>query len=102
MSATAVRRNPAEAVLRTRLGALRLEDISAFVVTTEELEIERAAARLFVSPAALAQRLRGLELAVGGELLARTAPTVRLTPLGLRFLQCAIVLTTSVAGFAPS
>lgn len=57
-----------------------------FVVVAEELNISRAAARLFVTQQALSKQLRDLEDAIGVRLVERTTRSMALTPAGQAFL----------------
>ncbi|MEV6331191.1 LysR family transcriptional regulator [Streptomyces sp. NPDC051909] len=57
-----------------------------FVVVAEELNISRAAARLFVTQQALSKQLRDLEDAIGVRLVERTTRSMALTPAGEVFL----------------
>ncbi|MBH0246222.1 LysR family transcriptional regulator, partial [Streptomyces cavourensis] len=53
-----------------------------FVVVAEELNLSRAAPRLFVTQQALSKQLRDLEEAVGVRLLDRSTRRMALTPAG--------------------
>ncbi|RST22076.1 LysR family transcriptional regulator, partial [Streptomyces sp. WAC04770] len=57
-----------------------------FVVVAEELNLSRAAPRLFVTQQALSKQLRDLEEAVGVRLLDRSTRRMALTPAGEVFL----------------
>ncbi|RBL81590.1 LysR family transcriptional regulator, partial [Streptomyces cavourensis] len=57
-----------------------------FVVVAEELNLSRAAPRLFVTQQALSKQLRDLEEAVGVRLLDRSTRRMALTPAGEAFL----------------
>ena len=63
-------------------GRVTLWGIEVFLAVAEEGAISGAARRLGVSPSAVSQQVAGLELAVGAQLLDRTARPVRLTPAG--------------------
>jgi DNA-binding transcriptional LysR family regulator len=84
-----------------RLPQLRLELAQSFVVLAEELNITRAAARLFLSQPGLSRRIEALERTVGSCLIERTTRTVRLTAAGEAFLPHACRLLTELrAGIA--
>jgi len=57
-----------------------------FVVVAEELNMSRAATRLFVTQQALSKQLRDLEGDLGVRLLERTTRSMTLTPAGTAFL----------------
>ncbi|WP_106434105.1 LysR family transcriptional regulator [Streptomyces sp. e14] len=57
-----------------------------FVVVAEELNLSRAAPRLFVTQQALSKQLRDLEEAVGVRLFDRSTRSMALTPAGEEFL----------------
>jgi LysR family transcriptional regulator (chromosome initiation inhibitor) len=58
----------------------------AFQAVAELGSFERAAAKLSVTPSAVSQRVRALEIALGAALILRTRPC-RTTPMGQRLLQ---------------
>jgi LysR family transcriptional regulator, benzoate and cis,cis-muconate-responsive activator of ben and cat genes len=72
---------------------VELRQIISFLAVVEEGQFARAAARLFLSPAAVTGHVRALERALGVRLLER-AP-VGLTPAGLRFIAHAKALVNA-------
>lgn len=64
-----------------------LTDLRLFVLTAEESNITRAAARQHLSLAAASARIKALEIQAGLPLLYREARGVRLTPPGEAFLH---------------
>ncbi len=64
-------------------------DLVAFVAVAEERSFTRAAAKLGVSPSALSQTVRSLEVRLGIQLLTRTTRNVALTEAGERLLRIA-------------
>jgi DNA-binding transcriptional LysR family regulator len=65
---------------------MTLRQLEYLLAVVEEHSFTRAAKRLLVSQPALSQQVRALESSVGGPLLERLPTTVRVTPLGDRFL----------------
>lgn len=63
------------------------EDLVAFATIARTRSFTRAAADLGVSPSALSHAIRGLEVRVGVQLLARTTRSVAPTPAGERLLR---------------
>ncbi|HZC70634.1 MAG TPA: LysR family transcriptional regulator [Jatrophihabitans sp.] len=63
---------------------MELADVEAFLVLAEELHFGRTAARTYVSPARVSQRIHDMEREIGGTLFERTSRRVTLTPLGDR------------------
>lgn len=61
---------------------MELADLETFLVLTEELHFGRTAARVYVTPARVSQRIRVLEKQIGASLFERSSRRVRLTPLG--------------------
>lgn len=66
---------------------IELREIRVFLAVAEELHFGRAAARLRLTPSRVSQRLRELEVKLGGQLVQRTSRHVELTALGERFLE---------------
>jgi monoterpene epsilon-lactone hydrolase len=66
---------------------VELRHLRAFVAVAEELNFGRAAARLYVSQPALSRQIRGLEQAIGCELLRRSTHRVELTLAGEALLD---------------
>lgn len=64
-----------------------LAELSAFAIIGEERSFTRAAARLGVSQSALSHSLRGLEMRLGLQLLARTTRSVSPTAAGAALLR---------------
>jgi len=62
-------------------------DLLFFVTVAEELHFARAAARLYIVPATVTQRVRALEAELGVRLFDRTSRRVALTPAGRRLLE---------------
>ncbi len=62
-------------------------DLLFFVTVAEELHFARAAARLYIVPATVTQRVRALEADLGVRLFNRTSRRVALTPAGRRLLE---------------
>ena len=62
-------------------------DLLFFVTVAEELHFARAAARLYIVPATVTQRVRALEAELGVRLFNRTSRRVALTPEGRRLLE---------------
>ncbi len=79
---------------------MELKDLEYFVVVGEELHFGRAAARLHIVPAAVSQRIRGLEQELGVRLFERTSRRVRVTPAGERLLVNARAIVSSVGAMA--
>jgi epsilon-lactone hydrolase len=87
---------------------VEIRHLRAFVAVAEELNFNRAAARLYLSQPALSRQIRALERLVGCELLRRSTHRVELTVAGsalldrarrlLGDLDEAISTTQSVAG----
>ncbi|MEU0572078.1 LysR family transcriptional regulator [Nonomuraea sp. NPDC005983] len=65
---------------------MEFRELECFVVLSEELHFARAAERLYVSPGRVSQLVRALETRIGARLFERSSRSVRLTPLGERFL----------------
>ncbi|MEU6711805.1 LysR family transcriptional regulator [Nonomuraea sp. NPDC046802] len=65
---------------------MEFRELECFVVLSEELHFARTAERLYLSPGRVSQLMRSLETRIGGRLFQRTSRSVRLTPLGERFL----------------
>ena len=78
-------------------GRVTLWGIEVFLAVAEEGAISGAARRLGVSPSAVSQQVAGLELAVGAQLLDRTARPVRLTPAGAMFRRHAQTILNAEA-----
>lgn len=72
---------------------VELRQITSFLAVVEEGQFARAAARLFLSPAAVTGHVKALERELGVRLLDR-AP-VRLTPAGQRFVGHARALVAA-------
>lgn len=64
-----------------------LNDITAFLAVARERSFTRAAAKLGVTPSALSQTMRNLELRLGLRLLIRTTRSVAPTDAGERLIQ---------------
>lgn len=64
-----------------------LGELSAFAIVAQERSFTRAAARLGVSQSALSHSMRGLEIRLGIQLLARTTRSVSPTAAGATLLQ---------------
>lgn len=62
-------------------------DLLFFVTVAEELHFARAAARLYIVPATVTQRVRALEAELGVLLFNRTSRRVALTPAGRGLLE---------------
>ncbi len=62
-------------------------DLLFFTTVAEELHFARAAARLYIVPATVTQRVRALEAELGVALFERTSRRVALTPAGRRLLE---------------
>jgi epsilon-lactone hydrolase len=87
---------------------VEVRHLRAFVAVAEELNFSRAAERLYLSQPALSRQIRGLERAVGCELLRRSTHRVELTLAGdalldrarrlLADLDEAVATTQSVGG----
>ncbi len=87
---------------------VEIRHLRAFVAVAEELNFNRAAARLYLSQPALSRQIRALERLLGCELLRRSTHRVELTVAGsalldrarrlLGDLDEAIATTQSVAG----
>lgn len=75
---------------------MELKDLQYFIVVGEELHFARAAARLHIVPAAVSQRIRGLERELGVRLFERTSRSVRLTSAGERLLVNARTIVSGV------
>ncbi|MFM9370182.1 LysR family transcriptional regulator [Streptomyces sp. Da 82-17] len=67
-------------------GGLEARELECFLILAEELHFGRAGERLRVSQSRVSQLVRALERRVGARLFTRTSRSVRLTPLGERFL----------------
>jgi DNA-binding transcriptional LysR family regulator len=74
-------------------GEVELRQITSFLAVVEEGQFARAAARLFLSAAAVTGHVQGLERELGARLLER-AP-VALTPAGHRFIGHARALVNA-------
>ena len=68
-----------------RQGAL--DGVEAFLSVAQHLSFRRAAAELGVTPSAISQAVRALEVRVGAVLFMRTTRSVGLTEAGERFLS---------------
>lgn len=68
----------------------QLDGIVAFIVVAEECSFSAAAARLGVSPSAVSQSIRTLELRLGATLFNRTTRSVSLTDAGKQFMERAL------------
>ncbi|RFU49128.1 LysR family transcriptional regulator [Paraburkholderia sp. DHOC27] len=64
-----------------------LDDLVAFATIARARSFTRAAADLGLSPSALSHAIRGLEVRLGVQLLARTTRSVAPTPAGERLLR---------------
>src|SRR5262247_3903614 len=64
-----------------------LEGVEAFLSVAQHRNFRRAAAELGVSPSAISQAIRTLEMRVGAALFLRTTRSVGLTEAGERFLS---------------
>lgn len=64
-----------------------LEGIEAFLLVARLLNFRRAAAELGVTPSAVGQAVRALEVNLGAALFIRTTRSVSLTEAGRRFLE---------------
>jgi DNA-binding transcriptional LysR family regulator len=73
---------------------LELRQLHLFVGVAEELHFGRAATRLFITQPALSRQVRGLESALGVELLVRAHGRVCLTTAGYVLLDHARRLLT--------
>jgi len=71
-------------------------DLLFFVAVAEELHFSRAAARLYIVPATVTQRIRALEAELGVRLFERTSRRVALTPEGRRLLEPARGILTNL------
>jgi DNA-binding transcriptional LysR family regulator len=69
------------------MSAVELADLETFATVAEELHFARAAQRLEISPAAVSQRIRGLEDELGVVLFERTSRQVRLSAAGTQLLE---------------
>jgi DNA-binding transcriptional LysR family regulator len=63
-----------------------LHEVRVFLALADELHFGRAAQRLMLTPSRVSQVISKLERSLGGRLFERTSRSVRLTPLGERFL----------------
>lgn len=63
------------------------DDLAAFAAIARTRSFTRAAADLGISPSALSHTIRGLEVRLGVQLLARTTRSVAATPAGERLLR---------------
>jgi DNA-binding transcriptional LysR family regulator len=68
-----------------RQGAL--DGVETFLAVAKQRSFRRAAAALGVTPSAVSQAVRALEMRVGAALLTRTTRSVGLTEAGRRFLE---------------
>jgi DNA-binding transcriptional LysR family regulator len=68
-----------------RQGAL--DGVEAFLSVAQHRSFSRAAAELGVTPSAISQAVRALEMRVGAALFIRTTRSVGLTEAGERFLS---------------
>jgi len=73
-------------------------DLLFFVTVAEELHFARAAARLYIVPATVTQRVRELETELGVRLFDRTSRRVTLTPAGRRLLEPARAILRNLDG----
>ncbi|WP_256352217.1 LysR family transcriptional regulator [Pseudomonas gingeri] len=64
-----------------------LVDLKVFLAVAEEGNLTRGAARCHLAPSSVSLRLKGLEEAIGTELLVRQARGVRLTQAGVVMLE---------------
>lgn len=65
---------------------MELRDLRAFVAAAQELHFARAAARLYMSPSAMTELIRRLELELGTPLFTRTTRRIALTDAGTELL----------------
>ncbi len=72
---------------------VELRQVTSFLAVVEEGQFAKAAARLFLSPAAVTGHVRALERELGVRLLDRVP--VQLTPAGLRFIGHARALVAT-------
>jgi acetyl esterase/lipase len=75
---------------------IELRHLRAFVVVAEELNVGRAAARLYISQPALSRQIRSLERLVGCDLLRRSTRGVELTLAGDALVDHARALLLAV------
>lgn len=64
-----------------------LDGVEAFLAVAQHRSFRRAAAELGVTPSAVSQSMRALEMRLGASLLLRTTRSVGLTEAGERFLS---------------
>ncbi len=64
-----------------------MNDLRCFLVVAEELNISRAAERVFLSQPAVSRLVRRVERSIGAQLLERSGQTWKLTPAGADFLE---------------
>ena len=74
---------------------MELRQVTSFLAVAEEGQFARAAARLFLSPAAVTGHVKALERELGVVLLERVP--VRLTPAGRRFIAHARAFVAAAA-----
>ncbi|MCD2496515.1 transcriptional regulator CcpC, partial [Staphylococcus aureus] len=67
----------------------QLQELHMLVVLAEELNMRKAAERLFVSQPALSQRLQTIEKAWGTKIFLRSQKGLTVTPAGEKIIQFA-------------
>ena len=77
----ALRAGPAQAI-----GALDPRQLECFIAVAEELNLRRAAMRLYMAQPPLTRRIHRLENAIGAQLFHRTAAGLKLTEAGSELL----------------
>lgn len=77
---------PASVVVEALLPPLRLDLVSSFVVFTSELNLTRAAERLYVTQPGMSRRLESLERVLGCQLVVKVGQEFALTPAGRAYL----------------
>ena len=65
---------------------MELRELRAFVAAAEDLHFARAASRLYMSPSAMSECIRRLELELGAPLFTRTTRRITLTDAGSELL----------------
>ncbi|MCY9088794.1 transcriptional regulator CcpC, partial [Bacillus inaquosorum] len=68
---------------------MQLQELHMLVVLAEELNMRKAAERLFVSQPALSQRLQTIEKAWGTKIFLRSQKGLTVTPAGEKIIQFA-------------